>query len=354
MIDSPRTKVGVVFGGVSSEHNVSIKSAKTIVNALRGPSNQNKFEVINTYIDKEGKWWTGSIAENILINPSAKDSIKTFPKNENKKFKFSPKNIEAIDIWFPVLHGPNGEDGSVQGFFQLTDKPFVGSGILGSAIGMDKIVMKTVFAAAGLPQAPYIALTEDDFSEKESLISLIAQIKNSLGYPCFIKPANLGSSLGITKAYSSEEVSIGLKLASTFDKRIVVEKSISGRELECAVLGKKNMRASTVGEISFDSDWYDYETKYSDSLSSTLIPAPIPKRTIKKIQDLSLIACKAISAEGIARVDFFFNENKDQLWINEINTLPGFTKQSMYPLLWEKSGINLEELVAILVETARE
>ncbi len=348
------TKVGVVFGGVSSEHNVSIKSAKTIVSALRGISNKNKFEVINTYIDKKGRWWTGAIAEEVLNKGLLKELEERFQADDPIGLKILNKDLALVDIWFPVLHGPNGEDGSIQGLFQLTGKPFVGSGILGSAIGMDKIAMKTIFTSVGLPQAPYLAITDNDFLDKEKHVELITQIESSLGYPCFIKPANLGSSLGITKAYSSQEASLGLKLAATFDKRIVIEKSIKGKELECAVLGKKNLKASTVGEVSFGSDWYDYETKYSTGLSKALIPAPIPEKIVTKVQELSLLACKAISAEGLARVDFFFNEKENQLWVNEINTLPGFTKQSMYPMLWKESGINLDELVAILVETAKE
>ncbi len=348
------TKVGVVFGGKSSEHGVSIQSAKTIVNALRGNSNKNKYEVLNTYIDQKGRWWSSPIAEKVLKEGLSNEIEATFTQDNSNDFGCLGKELEDIDIWFPILHGPNGEDGSIQGFFQLTGKPFVGSGILGSAIGMDKIAMKTIFSAASLPQAPYLALTSDNFLEKKNLLKLIERIKHLIGYPCFIKPANLGSSLGITKAYSNEELSLGLKIAASFDKRVVVEQTIIGKELECAVIGKKEMRTSTVGEVTFESDWYDFDTKYSNGLSKVLIPAQISQKTIKKVQELSLLACKAISAEGIARVDFFFNEKQDKLWINEINTLPGFTKQSMYPMLWEESGVNLEELVSILVETARE
>ncbi len=346
--------IGLVFGGISNEHNVSIESAKTIASALRGLSNQKEFNVISTYIDQRGKWWTGDIAEKVLNHGISKELEKFLKNNNNEKIAHFPENIENIDIWFPVLHGPNGEDGTIQGFFKLTGKPFVGSGVLGSAMAMDKIVMKTIFKAAGLPQAPYITVAKDDLLEKATFSSVIKKIENFLGFPCFIKPANLGSSVGITKAYSIEEAYKGLFLAASFDKRIVIEKSISGRELECGVLGKEKMSTSTVGEVSFDSDWYDYETKYSDSNSKIVIPAAIPKETIKKVQELSVRACKAISAEGLSRVDFFFDEKKNQLWINEINTLPGFTKQSMFPLLWEASGINLDELVKLLVETAKE
>lgn len=346
--------IGLIFGGVSKEHNVSIKSAQTIASALRGLSNQKEFEVISTYIDQRGNWWTNEIAEKILKDGISKELEKFLATNKSEKITHFLRNLENIDIWFPVLHGPNGEDGTIQGFFKLTGKPFVGSGVLGSAMAMDKIAMKTIFTAAGLPQAPYLTVTKDDLLDKATFLSSIKKIEKILGFPCFIKPANLGSSVGITKAYSIEEASKGLILAASFDKRIVIEQSITGRELECGVLGKGEMSTSTVGEVSFNSDWYDYETKYSEGNSKILIPAAIPKETLNKIQELSLLACKAISVEGFARVDFFFDEKKNQLWINEINTLPGFTKQSMYPLLWEASGINLEELVKLLVETAKE
>ena len=348
------TRIGVVFGGVSREHSVSIKSAKTVVNALRGKSNKSKFEVIAIYLDKKGRWLTGSIAEDILSTCKEIEGESLSKNEKSKGFYQLAKVIDNIDIWYPVIHGPNGEDGSLQGLFQLTGKPFVGSGVLGSAVGMDKITMKIIFAAAGLPQAPYLAFNAEEIELEEKNLSIINEIEQTLGYPCFIKPANLGSSIGITKAYSKKEIIEGLHLAATLDKRIVVEKNINGRELECAILGKTNMKASTVGEISICGDWYDYQTKYSNDLSQVIIPAPISKEIFLKVQELSLLACKAISAEGIARVDFFFDDEENQLFINEINTLPGFTEKSMYPKLWAESGMNLEQLVANLVATAKE
>ncbi|KGG11977.1 D-alanine--D-alanine ligase A [Prochlorococcus sp. MIT 0601] len=310
--------------------------------------------MINNYIDHKGRWWGDPVAAKALgkgYELKEEDLPDPLPK---EGFRALPKCTEEVDVWYPILHGPNGEDGVIQGLLQLTSKPFVGSGVLGSALGMDKIAMKIAFTAAGLPQVPYCACEANELLQPDSLLSLIKRIENQLGYPCFIKPANLGSSVGISKAYKREQLVKGLGIASSLDKRIVVEKSVIARELECGVLGKKDIRTSCVGEVRHHSDWYDYETKYTEGLSKTLIPAPICEETTKQIQNLALKACKAICAEGLARVDFFYREESNQIWINEINTLPGFTKQSMYPMLWRESGLEMHELVSILVETARE
>ncbi len=348
------TTVGIIFGGASGEHDVSINSAKTVIKALSDTKNIKKYELVTIYIDKQGRWWSSKVAESILNNFSINSHLNTNNKTNFKGLNQLPKETENIDIWFPVLHGPYGEDGAVQGLLKLTGKPFVGSDVLGSAIGMDKIAMKAAFQAAGLPQVKFIQVNSSDVSKKKELKISIEKIESTLGYPCFIKPANLGSSVGITKAYDAKQLVKGLRLASQLDKRIVVEKSVRARELECAVLGKNKISTSCVGEVRYISDWYDYQTKYSENSSEVLIPAPIPKTVSAKVQELSLIACKAISAEGLARIDFFYEEDKQNLWINEINTLPGFTSKSMFPMLWEASGINLSQLVARLVESATE
>ncbi|KGG16263.1 MULTISPECIES: D-alanine--D-alanine ligase family protein [unclassified Prochlorococcus] len=353
-MESEITSVGIVFGGVSGEHNVSIKSAKTIVNALRDESNRNKFEVIVLYIDEDGRWLPSSISEEVLrkgsIDISTKEKLEMIPIGLTEL----PVETQRIQVWFPVLHGPNGEDGTIQGFFKLTRKPFVGSGVLASALGMDKIAMKAAFAKEGLPQVRYCTANAIDLLSENNLSLLIQKIESELGYPCFIKPANLGSSVGVSKAYNKNELLKGLKFAAQFDRRIVIEESLNARELECAVLGKRKIAASCVGEIKLNSDWYDYETKYSANTAEIMIPALIPQDISDKVRNLSLLACKAISAEGIARVDFFYQENKQSILINEINTLPGFTSQSMYPMLWGASGINLSQLVARLVENAKD
>ena len=354
MIKETKT-IGVVFGGKSSEHEVSILSAKTIINALKTKKNKQLFQTIPIYIDKNGYWWSENIADEVLLKGKIKNKIISDNnlKKEMNLLKL-PKIIEKIDVWFPVLHGPNGEDGTIQGLFQISGKPYVGSGILGSSVGMDKITMKSVFNSSGIPQCPYIAIKNFQKKENLSLNKIISKTRKNIGFPCFIKPANLGSSVGITKAYSEDELIEGLNSAAYFDSRIVIEKSIVGRELECAVIGKNDMKSSIVGEIKFKTDWYNYQAKYSEGLSDAIIPAPISKEISQRIRKLSLSACKAINAYGLARVDFFYQEKTNEIFINEINTLPGFTEKSMFPMLWKATELNLENLVAFLIETAQE
>ena len=346
--------VGIVFGGKSDEHLVSIKSAKTILQTFQSKINQDHYEALPIYIDKEGLWWPPEIAYKV-INDGTELEKKGFTQNNQiSGFHNFPEGSENVEIWFPVIHGPNGEDGTIQGLFKLTGKPFVGSGVLGSALGMDKIAMKAAFASAGLPQVPYLSFTSHQLDNIESLKDFISKLEEKIGYPNFVKPANLGSSVGISKTHTREQLIKGLKLASSFDSRIVVEKSVAVRELECAVIGKKNLRSSVPGEIKLNSEWYDYQAKYSEGLTKILIPAPVKVEVAEKISQLSIKACQAISAYGLARVDFFYQESNNKLWINEINTMPGFTSQSMYPMLWEASGLNLNNLVAQLLETAKE
>jgi D-alanine-D-alanine ligase len=353
MPSSP-VRIGVVFGGASGEHAVSIRSAITVINALQEGENQDHFEVVPIYIDQAGRWWPERIAIGVLEQkqPTADDSLpQPLPPSG---FRSLPINNDRVDVWFPVLHGPNGEDGTVQGLFTLMGKPYVGSGVLGSAIGMDKLAMKAAFAAAGLPQVPYVGLNAADLNHPERQNKLIARIEAELGYPCFVKPANMGSSVGISKARHRDQLFAGLREAARHDTRLVVERGVSARELECAVLGRQQLKASVVGEISFDADWYDYDTKYTDGCSQTLIPAPLPAQVSAQVQEIALQACTAVHAYGLARVDVFYDENSGEIWLNEINTLPGFTSQSMYPMLWNASGVALPDLVAQLVHTAQE
>jgi D-alanine-D-alanine ligase len=267
-------------------------------------------------------------------------------------FQGFPEGALDIQVWVPVLHGPNGEDGTIQGLFSLMQVPFVGSGVLGSAVGMDKQAMKAAFAAAGLPQVPYACVEAEELQQAPE--ALVLRLEQHLGYPCFIKPANLGSSVGISKATNRAELLAGLKLAASHDPRLVVEQGVSARELECAVLGQRQMHASVLGEICFEADWYDYDTKYSEGKSHTVIPAQVPADLGERARAMAIAACRAVGASGLARVDFFYSEASGELWLNEINTLPGFTSQSMYPMLWEASGVPLEELVHQLVQLAQE
>ena len=306
------------------------------------------------YIDREGRWWPDTIAKSVLQQMAALSDAQLPQPLPARGLRQLPVDPDQIDVWYPVLHGPNGEDGTVQGLFTLMQQPFVGSGVLGSAVGMDKLAMKAAFADAGLSQVPHIGVNAADLNNPEQLARLLIRLEKELGYPCFVKPANLGSSVGISKVRNRNELLAGLRLAAQLDPRLVVEQGVKARELECAVLGRAHLKASVVGEVRFDADWYDYETKYTEGRSQTLIPAPLPDAVSQQVQAMAVDACRAVHAYGQARVDVFYDEANGQIWLNEINTLPGFTSQSMYPTLWEASGIPLPQLVAELVATAQE
>ena len=337
--------VGLIFGGASGEHDVSIRSAATVAEGLASGANKERYRVQRVYIDRQGRWWGDATARQVLSSGQALADDGSRPG-----FSGFPDGCLEVEIWYPVLHGPNGEDGTIQGLFSLMQRPFVGSGVLGSAVGMDKLAMKAAFSAAGLPQGPYRPVLA---SELGSNSQLLEELETQLGYPCFIKPANLGSSVGISKASNRSELQAGLDLAASHDSRLLVEKGLQVRELECAVLGGQHLKASVLGEVSFDADWYDYETKYSSGLSSTQIPADLPEAISSRAQLLAIEAVQAVGASGLSRVDFFYEEASGSLLINEINTLPGFTSQSMYPMLWNASGVPLEELVHQLLELAQ-
>jgi D-alanine-D-alanine ligase len=344
--------VGLVFGGASGEHAVSIRSARTVLAALRSGANADRYAPRLFYIDRQGRWWPEAVAGAVLASGVPSEPAADLPAPLRPGFQGFPEGALDVEVWLPVLHGPKGEDGTIQGLFTLMERPFVGSGVLGSAVGMDKQAMKAAFAAAGLPQVPYACLSA---AELEASPDAVAEhLEASLGYPCFVKPANLGSSVGISKATNRTELLEGLRLAASHDPRLVVEQGVEARELECGVLGVHKLRASVLGEICFDADWYDYDTKYSEGLSRTLIPAPVSEEVSERARALALDVFRAVGACGLSRVDFFFNEKLDALWVNEINTFPGFTSQSMYPMLWAASGLPLEDLIHTLVMEARE
>ena len=348
-----KLRVGLLFGGRSGEHEVSLNSARAIANALETGENQDKYELLPFYIQKDGRWLAGLSPEKIL-DGSLIPSPDPTPENQLSCWQF-PSQVSEVDVWFPILHGPNGEDGTVQGLLKLMQVPFVGSGVLGSALGMDKIAMKMAFAQAGLPQVKYMAVNRSQVWSNPCVFpKLCDEIEATLGYPCFVKPANLGSSVGIAKARSRTELETALDNAASYDRRIVVEESVVAREVECAVLGNDNPKASVVGEITFESDFYDYETKYSVGKADLFIPAAIPDRITTQIQQMSIQAFAAVDAAGLARVDFFYVADTGQVLINEINTLPGFTATSMYPQMWEKSGISFPQLVDRLIQLALE
>nr|AUG32234.1 D-alanine--D-alanine ligase [Paulinella longichromatophora] len=340
--------IGLVFGGASAEHEVSIYSAQNLIKALEEKCNRRRYKVKIFYIDLAGYWWSSIVAERIIRQgspPHLSNSLISLGRSGFQKF---PNGAKNIDIWFPVLHGPNGEDGTIQGLFTLMKKPFVGSGVLGSAVSMDKQAMKASFSSARLPQVTYTCVGKLELQNES--IKLLDRLERQIGYPCFVKPANLGSSLGISKCFNRNQLTTGLRLASDYDERMVVEQGRIVREIECAVLGTNKLRASILGEICFQHDWYDYKTKYKDGLSSTLIPAQLPKHITASARRLALEACRVLGVDGIARVDFFYSEDSKTLWINEINTLPGFTNHSMYPTLWKSSGIEIQDLVHLLIK----
>jgi len=348
-----KLKVGLLFGGRSGEHEVSIRSASAIALALNSSQNIDRYEIVPFYIQKDGIWRSSQLSQNVLESgvPSQTEDSHT---KELSPWQF-PAQVEDIDVWFPILHGPNGEDGTVQGLLTLMQTPFVGSGVLGSALGMDKIAMKMAFAQAGLAQVEYMAINRSQIWSNPCIFPKLGdEIEQKLGYPCFVKPANLGSSVGITKVKSRNELEKALDRAASLDRRIIVEAAVVGREIECAVLGNDNPQASVVGEITYNSDFYDYETKYSQGKADWTIPANAPEEISQKIQQMALQAFIATDTAGLARVDFFYVEATGDVLINEINTLPGFTATSMYPQLWEKSGVSFSELVDRLIQLALE
>ncbi len=364
-----KQKVGLLFGGCSGEHEVSITSARAIASALQQGDNQAKYDILPVYIDKSGTWQPSNLAQQVLESGKPllleAEQETNFSNQDNSNLtvtgfsSLTPTgqnfSYSEIDVWFPILHGPNGEDGTVQGLLSLMKVPFVGSGVLGSALGMDKIAMKMAFTQAGLPQVKYVAVNRSQvYSSPCVFPKLCDDIEAQLDYPCFVKPANLGSSVGIAKVRSRAELEAALDNAASYDRRLVVEAGVTAREVECAVLGNDNPKASVVGEITFDSDFYDYETKYTEGLAQLHIPADLPDTVISQIQEMAIKAFLALDAAGLARVDFFYVEETGEVLINEINTIPGFTSTSMYPRLWGATGISFPQLVDRLINLAME
>jgi D-alanine-D-alanine ligase len=346
-----KLKVGLLFGGCSGEHEVSISSARAIAKAFTASPNTEKYDLSLFYIQKDGIWQGHNIAQQVL---SSGQPIEPADVSQSQRWTFPPVAAD-IDVWFPILHGPNGEDGTVQGLLKLMQVPYVGSGVLASAAGMDKLAMKDIFAQAGLAQVKYLAVTRGEVWSNPCVFPKVCdRIESELGYPCFVKPANLGSSVGIAKVRTRAELEAALDQAATLDRRLIVEAGVIAREVECAVLGNDQPKASVVGEISFESDFYDYETKYTEGKADLHIPALLPAAIAQKIQEMAIRAFTAIDGAGISRVDFFYVESTGEVLINEVNTLPGFTATSMYPQLWAASGIPFPELVDHLVQYAIE
>ncbi|MGB3208162.1 MAG: D-alanine--D-alanine ligase family protein [Crinalium sp.] len=348
-----KLKVGLLFGGCSGEHEVSISSARAIASALKSGENTNKYEVLPFYIQKDGIWQGVEIAQQVLAAGSP--YLPTDEQQGKHNLWQFPSQASEIDVWFPILHGPNGEDGTIQGLLKLMQVPFVGTAALGSAVGMDKLAMKTAFAQAGLPQVKYIAVNRSQIYSNSCVFpKLCDEIEAKLGYPCFVKPANLGSSVGIAKVRSRAQLETALDNAASYDRRLIVEAGVVAREVECAVLGNDQAKASVVGEITYTSDFYDYETKYTAGQADLIIPTSLPDAITSQIQEMAIKAFAAVDGAGLARVDFFYVEQTGEVLINEINTLPGFTATSMYPQLWAATGIPFSELVDQLIQLALE
>ena len=346
-----KLRIGLLFGGCSGEHEVSIRSAGAIAGALTSPENALKYDLEPVYIDKNGVWQGGEIAQQVIASGTPLES-RTDQAHQRWQF---PEVAMEVDVWFPILHGPNGEDGTIQGLLTLMQVPFVGSDVLGSAVGMDKIAMKTAFAQAGLPQVKYLSVLRSQVWSNPCIFpKLCDQIEEQLNYPYFIKPANLGSSVGIAKVRSRQALEAALDQAASYDRRLVIEEGVVAREVECAVLGNDHPKASVVGEITYDSDFYDYETKYTEGRAQLLIPAPLPDAVANQIREMALQVFAAVGAAGLARVDFFYEEATGKILVNEINTLPGFTATSMYPQLWAATGIPFPQLVDQLIQFALE
>lgn len=336
-----RKKIAILYGGRSGEHEVSLISARSV---MEGLSQLAEYEVVPVFITKDGEWQLHGNRVALLPDPSIGGLYLLDGESGN--------DIVSIDVVFPVLHGTFGEDGTVQGLLELAQIPYVGAGVAGSAVGMDKIFMKAILKAFGLPVGDYLWFTTTRWEKEKK--ELTADIAAKLGFPCFVKPANLGSSVGITKVYKESELEPAVEEALLYDQRVIVEKFLAGREIECSVLGNDKPAASLPGEIIPCNDFYDYKAKYLDDRSTLIIPAELKPETVKKVQELAVKAFLALDCAGLARVDFFVEENEQKIWINEINTLPGFTSISMYPKLWEASGLPFPELLRRLVELAEE
>ena len=352
-----KIRVGVIFGGRSVEHEVSLVSAASVINAL----DREKYEILPIGITPEGRWLSSAEAVALL---KEKGNIDQLPEHilvpdPRKKGLVPLQNSSSsvpshpVDVLFPVLHGTYGEDGTIQGLFELADIPYVGSGVLGSALGMDKVVQKQLLRQAEIPVTPDVWFYLEEFTRAERKI--IASIERKLGYPCFVKPPNLGSSVGISKAHDRKELARAIQHAGEFDLKVLVEKGIQkAREIECSVLGNEDPIASVPGEIIPSNEFYDYDAKYVDGKSSAVIPAKLPRPVAKKVQQYAVEGFKVLNSSGMARVDFLVTKGRNKIYLNELNTIPGFTSISMYPKLWQASGVSYPELLDRLIQLAFE
>ncbi len=355
-----KTRVALLFGGRSGEHEVSLLSAQGVMEAI----DKEKYEVEPIGITKQGQWLASgdpmkalqsgmsleSHAVALLAEPSQRGLIRL--EEHTAERALTAEAMSRIDVFFPMLHGPYGEDGTVQGLLELAGVPYVGAGVTASAVGMDKAVFKDVMRAHGLPVVDSLVVKRKDWSRAPA--EIFERIEAEIGFDCFVKPANLGSSVGISKAHNRSELRIALADAARYDRKLLVERAVDAREIEVSVLGNDEPVASIPGEIVPCNEFYDYAAKYLDGESELLIPAPISAETAELIRQYALEAYLAIDCAGMARVDFLLDRHTDQVYINELNTLPGFTPISMYPKLWEASGVSYTELIDRLIQLALE
>jgi D-alanine-D-alanine ligase len=379
-----KIRVGILFGGRSGEHEISLLSAASVFNAI----DKEKYEVVPIGITKEGRWVTAADAERLLhgkfedqkhlragdpdATPGAavlaRGEAVVVPPEPHRHGSMTPFETDAsshamtrrasdraidVDVIFPVLHGTFGEDGTIQGLLELADMPYVGAGVLGSAAGMDKDIMKALFRAAGLPIVKHITFLRSDWEANPKKVEKLVESK--VKYPVFVKPANLGSSVGISKAHDRKELGPAIEEAAKFDRKIVIEQGVGGRkakarEIECSVLGNDKPQASLPGEIVPSTEFYDYNAKYLDEGSQLIIPAKLSKSETKEVQRLAIGAFKAVDCAGLARVDFLMEPKSRKIYLNEINTMPGFTAISMYPKLWAASGVSYRDLIGRLIQ----
>jgi D-alanine-D-alanine ligase len=373
-----KLRVGVIYGGRSGEHEVSVASAASIIKHL----DRSRYEPVPIRIEKDGRWTLADKPPSVikaadvietarlqaarptrpgreahLVAHPGDDTVLTIERRGGGTMADQGTSAVVtglgLDVIFPVLHGPYGEDGTVQGLLELANVPYVGAGVLGSAVGMDKAVMKQLFAAHGLPLAKYVVTLRREWERDEGGVT--GRVERDLGYPVFVKPANLGSSVGISKARNREELAAAIRLAAEFDRKVVIEAAVpQAREIECAVLGNDDPQASIAGEIVPSREFYDYEAKYLDEGSKLLIPAPISDAQMADVRRLALAAFRAVDGAGMSRVDFLMDGGSGAIYLNEVNTIPGFTTISMYPKLWEASGLPYPDLVGRLIALALE
>ncbi|MBZ5520957.1 MAG: D-alanine--D-alanine ligase [Acidobacteriia bacterium] len=376
-----KIRVGVLFGGRSGEHEISLLSAASVLKAI----NREKYDVVPIGITKEGRWINPAYSEMLLRGEAPPKELGRQPGDTQAAASAAvlakgeavivppspasgsltpfesaaPANSQGIrvDVIFPVLHGTFGEDGTIQGLLELADLPYVGAGVLGSAAGMDKDVMKRLFSACGLPIVKHVTVLRGQWEREPKKV--VREVEGRLKYPVFVKPANLGSSVGISKAHDRKELGPAIETAAGYDRKIVIEEGVGGkkhkaRELECAVLGNDHPRSSIAGEIVPAAEFYDYNAKYIDEGSQLVIPAKIAKKQMKELQEMAVQAFKSVDCSGLARVDFLMDPKNGRIFLNEINTMPGFTSISMYPKLWAASGIGYEELIDQLIQLGLE